>query len=104
MTTHEGFENYQTWAVSLWLNNDEGTWRYWNGAALEILNSLDSEKPSPAEIEKTVEELAESLKEHFEENTPTLPGPWCDLMTHSLAYVNWEEVAEGFVASAIDSL
>ena len=25
--THEGWHNYETWAVALWLANDEGSYR-----------------------------------------------------------------------------
>ena len=28
-TTYQGWTNYETWAVNLWLDNEEGVHDYW---------------------------------------------------------------------------
>jgi hypothetical protein len=39
MTTenkYNGWSNYETWNVALWMDNDEGNYDYWNERTTEI--------------------------------------------------------------------
>ena len=33
--TYNGYSNYETWAVALWLGNEESSYRYWRATARE---------------------------------------------------------------------
>lgn len=91
MSTHEGFRNYPTWAVNLWIDNDEGLYREVREREKHLLHELG--------IEVAVGELAEWLEGWITEmmSDPRATTASCirnDLLTYALAEVDWQEVAE----------
>lgn len=100
--TYNGYRNYETWNVALWLGNDEGTSRYWREAAAEerreaatcvqVREGIWSEEEAPKY------RLSERLKQEVEEGTPELePSLYSDLLWAALSEVDWHEVAETFL-------
>jgi hypothetical protein len=76
---YNGWSNYETWVVALWLDNEEGSYNYWN----EVAEGLD------------VYDLSKRLEEEFEEFNPVeATGVYSDLLTHALGRVDWYEIAE----------
>ena len=81
-TTYNGWTNYETWAVNLWLSNDQGSYEYWNEVATEADNKHD---------------LADILEsQHYEcyndpDNTYGLKD---DISKKDLKQVDWDEVAQ----------
>ena len=68
---YNGWTNYETWAIKLWMDNDEGEYEYWQETAKEILNSTKGEEAE--------QKLASEMKEHFEENAEeALKEEWKD--------------------------
>jgi hypothetical protein len=88
MATYEGWTNYPTWAVKLWIDNEEGSYNYWRERA-EHWQGRDG-----AEYH-----LANELKENFEESNPIdNASPYADLMTWAIAEVNWDEIAKAMLS------
>jgi hypothetical protein len=77
-TGYNGWSNYETWLVALWLNNDQASYN-----ALEMLKARDESKHCKAE---SLEELVRELYE-FE---PV--GVVADLVNSAFARVNWMEI------------
>lgn len=100
--TYNGWTNYETWAVALWLDNDEGSQDYWREAARDAWRGAPTSKqvlewkfsqPDAARIE-----LAERLKEEVEEGVPLLDANlYADLLGAALSSVNWHEIARHYV-------
>lgn len=42
--TYNGWTNYETWVVNLWLGNDEGSDRYWREQAQECFDESETER------------------------------------------------------------
>ena len=81
---YNGYSNYQTWNVALWLDNEPGEYSYVRDMAVEL------EKAS---------RLADWLKDYVEEINPLndTANMFSDLMSHALANVNWYEIAKGIM-------
>ena len=75
---YEGWRNYETWAVNLWLANDEGIY---NGA-----RELDLSDDAERELRDYVESIL------WGDEAPA--GLAADLIGHALAYVDWAAVVE----------
>lgn len=89
---YNGFANYETWAVCLWIDNEEGSQEYVRELALEILENNNGFR------EKSRYDMAEALKIFIYDFAPELPPSlYSDLLNASLSSVDWYEVAEHFL-------
>ena len=91
---YNGWTNYETWVVNLWMDNEEGTYDYWREVAQEVSSDLEEPTNSMTKMDEAVYLLAERLKDYHEENRPELPGVYGDLIGAALSEVNWREIAE----------
>lgn len=88
--SYQGWKNYETWAVSLWLDNEEGSYHY--------LRELADSAAVGNDREDATVELAQAVKSWLEESAPEVEGLWGDLLSAALSEVDWYEVA----ASALE--
>jgi hypothetical protein len=91
---YNGWTNYETWVVNLWIDNEEGTHDYWLEIAEDIYNDEAEEQKHFTKIEDAACILAERLKNDHEENLPEMAGVYGDLIGAALSEVNWREIAE----------
>lgn len=96
---YNGWVNYETWAVKLWLNNDQSTYTYWREVAQSVKDAgpqpykhLDDLKREPVFI------LADRLKDELSEQMPELDASmWADLLTAAFGEVDWREIAQSML-------
>lgn len=82
MSGYNGWKNYETWCVKLWLDNDEWTYRDMVGKAKAI---------------PEVYSLAEEIREYVERAVPlTGASMFVDLLEKALCEVDWYEIAEAY--------
>lgn len=88
---YNGWENYQTWAVNLWLNNDQATQEH----LFEM--AKDAMQASPIVKRKAEYILADNIEDYVEDNNPLLEqnSMFTDMLNHAIANVAWLEIAEG---------
>ena len=98
---HEGWTNYETWCVQLWIANDYGLYHYFRDRVRELKAARGvSRTIMLPKTRKAIElELAEELKEWANENAPNVDGMWGDLLGAALGEVNWDEIAKDMVQS-----
>lgn len=89
-TTYNGWTNYETWCVNLWMDNERGDHDHWRARATELAAELAvTEEMLPYHI-------GDQIKEEFEESNPVADqaSVWGDLMNAALSEVNWSEIAK----------
>lgn len=91
-TTYNGWRNYPTWNVALWLSNDPVT---------------DHDTRSLLDSCETVYEYADALKQYVNDmqELTQLPvtGMFADLLGFALRSVDWDEIAENFADGYFDT-
>src|SRR6266498_3923184 len=104
--TYNGWSNYETWAVKLWMDNDEGSYHYWQETAREVLDDCEDKHPNQFmnKADNDRSQLAERLKdEHDSESEhPVFKAAegsvYADLLDAALSEVNWHEIAAALLA------
>ena len=97
---HNGWTNYETWIVKLWMDNEEGTHLYFREQAERVIKEdglcdRDSDR---------VRTLADIIQQEHEDNLPKLEGFAVDLMNSALSEVNWEEIAYSLLEDAKEAM
>ena len=89
-TTYNGWTNYETWCVKLWIDNDEGSYLCWLDNVKDVLKRADDK-------DEAIGNLREMLKDEHEESQPEVSGVYADLMTAALGSVDWYEIASAMI-------
>lgn len=95
--TYQGWTNYETWAVALWLDNEEPSYRHWRAVA----DGMREAGPVPIIFDgRTIGHrepshvLADRLEQAIGDLTPDLGASmWSDLLGRAIGRVNWAEIA-----------
>ena len=80
---YNGYTNYETWAVALWLDNEE----YSHEESRRIVNEYDN----TYDASKALQEWVEEFNPLNDNNTL-----FADLLNAALSVVNWYEIAENY--------
>ena len=95
-TTYNGWTNYETWNVKLWLDNEQSTYYDVTRHASDVYTeAMDMEEAPDAY------DLAAWLKDYVTDMAPELPASmFSDLLNAALSEVNWQEIAEVYLSDA----
>jgi hypothetical protein len=96
--TYNGWTNYETWAAKLWMDNDQGSYSYWQDAAIDAWEDTEADGTfTHAENASIV--LARRLQDEHEEANPLAHDStlWSDLLSAALSEVNWDEIAKALI-------
>ena len=100
-TEYNGWSNYETWAVNLWMTNDQHSDSYWREAATAAWERAGDGTPNQfMDREHNAQQLlADHMKGDHEEQVPDEAGGsvYADLLTSALSEVNWHEIAKAFL-------
>ncbi len=95
--TYQGWTNYETWCVNLWLTNDEGS----AGQLHEIATTDDYGHQYQREdaLKEWLEEMREDWQGHGND-----AHMLSDLIQHALGMVNWREIIKATQEAAEEDL
>lgn len=99
---YNGWSNYETWTVSLWIDNDQQSYEYWREqadaqrkAALTCSQVLNGTWTAE---EAAKYNLATQLKEEITTGSPlSTASMYSDLLNTALANVDWQEIADDYL-------
>ncbi len=96
---YNGWTNYETWNVKLWMDNDQGSSEYWAETAQETWNNAEATNYGLSRREVAANDLAELLKDQHQENNPIgdQSSTYSDLLSAALSEVNWHEIANSIL-------
>lgn len=98
---YNGWTNYETWCVKLWIDNDQGDYEWWREATREVW--AEAENGGNPYVEDRNDRarllLAERLKDEHEERSSDLAvvGVFADLLGAALGAVDWYEIAQSML-------
>jgi len=101
--TYNGWTNYETWLINVWMSNDEGSYELWQETAVEYIEEAegDTDKERAADA---AADLARRLEDECEGDRPELTGVFADLLGSALSSVDWHEIASHLVTDAMEAL
>lgn len=91
-----GWTNYETWCVNLWLDSEEVSQRAVREMTFDALSEADGDRT------RATGRLADRLKDDLEEAMPKVEGMWADLLNAALGEVNWQEIAGASVENNLE--
>ena len=96
---YNGWTNYETWCVKLWIDNDQGEHEHWREQAREAWrDSVHPQYPGQARSDTARAYLAERLKDAWHDANPDLGATvWADLLGAALGEVDWYEIAQAML-------
>jgi len=95
--TYNGWTNYETWGVALWLSNDEGTYNLVREMAGEARESDRATTGYMGADAASV--LADALEDMVKTNAPDMGASmYADLLGAALSEVNWYEIAQNILS------
>lgn len=103
--TYNGWTNYETWDVALWLGNDEATYKYWRKEAAYALENAVPSYENQTMKEAATCELSRQLKSEIVDGELAPDLGACleaDLLGAALSRVNWYEIAEHMIDEAAE--
>ena len=87
---YNGWSNYDTWLINLWLSNDAG----WYSSVMEMAESAEDAGQLAYMLEDL---LSEAASEAVGDN-----GLFCDIVSASLRVADFREIAESWLKALED--
>ena len=99
---HIGWTNYETWAVALWLSNEQSSYFYWREQAASHLDTASNVQQVNSgiwtESQAACYGLADQLCEAIVEASPIEESSlYSDLLTAAFGEVDWHEIAQSLI-------
>lgn len=106
MAEHNGWKNYETWCLKLWIDEDVHSYRYWQHAAHKALTEGykgEARDILAQQLEKEIDKQAprlRSLAEKQEEQESLDLGFYSDILSASILAIDYEAIAERLLKDA----
>lgn len=100
---YNGWTNYETWNVKLWMDNEESSYGHYVSMAQDCYDEAEADGVLTRE-EEAANSLAARIRDEYEtaknewlDESGKSSSVWSDLLGAALGEVNWDEIAEGMI-------
>ena len=90
-----GWANWETWVVNLWMNNDQDLYEYYGKVARNVM--FDATEKIPKDKTSAQYKLSRTLEKQFGEWMPEIEGLYLDLLSGAMSEVNWHQIAKHLI-------
>lgn len=101
MAEYNGWTNYETWCVHVWISNDQSSQAYSNELAVDAIVQEyrygDEDLSGDKKRDRAVYALSQALQDWVEEGSPEVEGMYSDLLRSAIQSVNFYELAGSYV-------
>ena len=98
---YNGWYNWETWCVNLWMDNDQGSHEMWREVARESIDA--DEGTNWFYFEERLKEYLDYLQEDMQ-NNGIASGLAYDLLGGAISEVNTREIAMHWVADELENM
>jgi len=92
--TYNGWTNYETWCVNLWMNEEES---YYSELSQNVWDEAKADDIFTKE-QRAVYNLADMLSGKFKQENPLAQNSiYTDLLNAAISSVNWDEIAKNMI-------
>ena len=98
---YNGWTNYETWLVNLWMDNAEGSQAYWYEIAQESIDEYneDNEREIWFHFEDALKSMLEDMV-HGPDSTVAFMA--ADLLNAAISEVDTREIAKSWVSNQVE--
>lgn len=107
--SYNGYKNYETWCVNLWIDNQSAQQGWWADEARRCYSEAASNS-NFSKSEVAVDMLADRLKDEHEDGASEAidsmscgNGVFGDLLRAALSEVDWREIATNLLEGVEDA-
>ena len=99
---YNGYTNYETWCVSLWIDNELLWYQDINNLALECWGNAEDSNDYGffrSRQDNAIQDLEKNIKDYIEENNQLISEAslYSDMLGSAFDNVNWQEIAENWI-------
>lgn len=104
--SYNGWTNYETWNVKLWIDNEEPSYRYWKEVASTAWEDAEPDRiftKSEAARRVLATQLEDEISEIPDNINDAIGGTmYDDLLGAALSDVRWDEIANSLLEECGD--
>jgi len=103
--SYNGWSNYETWDVALWIDNEEGSYNYWREQVTRAVDQNTNSVDDEVDRDSAISDLSRQLESEIKDSNP-LAGDasmYSDILSANLSEVDWYEIVEHWVDDEIES-